>query len=491
MKKTALTLALSATMLAGVANAATFEVNLTGASAQFNMWNDAASKFLESAPANCAAGSPVKVLADATHGFAKCTNGAGDTYIIRYTSNASYDGITALKGTQDPIDASSGVNCNGGVGTILRQYANDTTANGLPLVCKPTVVGASDVNAASFAQISKGLKLGPMGNPATDLGGVTATDNVYGPAGTATTNALTVISTDPTGLTTNTNHLAVPFAFYVNKAVTWNKCSATAAANANGFCTADADCGATIGACAPQTIDNLSRLQADLLFSGQITNWRDFGGYFVQKPVVLCLRHAGSGTHSTLDNAVMKSSWGKALTQAQKNNYAANGNQQTYNNYVAGPNSTTNLPFVWFNNGTSDMKKCINGQIFDTTTVPPAAQPARADIAAVGYMDADQPSTGNYVQIKYNGVTASRQALRNGWYDFFSMQNMYFNGSDTTNYTPVAPVVTALVAFASNPANIPAAEAGFWSTKGEMRVIKANDTTFPATKVTPTLPQTP
>ena len=38
---------------------------------------------------------------DKKHGYTKCTNSAGDTYILRYTSNASYDGITALQGTAD------------------------------------------------------------------------------------------------------------------------------------------------------------------------------------------------------------------------------------------------------------------------------------------------------------------------------------------------------------------------------------------------------
>jgi hypothetical protein len=78
------------------------------------------------------------------------------------------------------------------------------------------------------------------------------------------------------------------------------------------------------------------------------------------------------------------------------------------------------------------------------------------------------------------------------------MQNMYYNTNDSTNYTPVAGVINNLITFAQNPANIPngtgfsgANESAFWATKGEMRISKANDQTYPTTKAVPTNPQTP
>jgi ABC-type phosphate transport system substrate-binding protein len=254
----------------------------------------------------------------------------------------------------------------------------------------------------------------------------------------------------------------------------------------------DADCGATAGACASQTIDNLSRLQAVLLFSGRVTNWGSFGGYFDAKPVILCLRHAGSGTHATLDNAVMKSTWGASLVSSAKNNYATNGNTQTYN--VAGLTSgtSTSLNYIWFNNGTGDMKNCLDGQIYDS--VLGANQAGRSDLGIIGYMDADQPTPAtNYVRVKFDGIDANRQAVRNGWYDYYTMQNIYYNTNDATNYTPVSSLITnatyGLIAFAQNPNNIlngigisGVNESNYWATKGELRFTKSSDTAYPTTK---------
>ena len=517
MKKTSKALMIGASLLAcaGAAQAAsTYQINVTGASAQFNFWNDMAGTWLQTGPAGCTPAQITQALTvDNKRGYAKCTNSAGDTYILRYTSNASYDGITALQGTADPDS------CNGGAGTILRKYADDTVApdgtGHIPnanVVCRATVIGASDVNAASLSQSSQGAKLGPLGKPGVDDGAITTTDYMCGPTatvnsqGTKTKVFIDANASSPNALTNNVNHLAVPFSFFVNKGVTWKKCAS--GANAGGFCQDDADCGGTAGQhtiCTSQTIDNLSRLQAVLLFSGTVTNWGQFGNYFDAKPVILCLRHAGSGTHATLDNAVMKGSWGKGLVTVAKNNYATNGSQQTYNVAGVTGGTSTALNYIWFNNGTSDLQNCLTGQIYDT--VLGANQAARADLGIVGYMDSDQPDTATYVQVKYNGVKASRQALRNGWYDFYTMQNIYYNTGDATNFSPVNSLITngstGIIAFASNPNNLVnhtnpltnVNESLFWATKGELRFTKSSDTVYPVTKsaVANTIPgaQTP
>jgi hypothetical protein len=354
------------------------------------------------------------------------------------------------------------------------------------------VVGASDVNASSLIQISKGAKLGPMGIPGTDDGAIAASDNVYGPASasglsTKTFTAIDANASSPNVLTNNANHLAVPFAPWVNKGVTWKKCAGD---SNKSFCMSDADC--TGGdTCQSTTINNLTRLQMVLLFSGKVTNWGSFGSYFDAKPVILCLRHAGSGTHSTLDNAVMKTSWGGTLVNTAKTNYSTNGNVQTYN--VAGLTSgtSTSLNYIWFNNGTPDMKTCLDGQIYDSALA--ANQAGRADLGIVGYMDADQANTADYVQVKFDGVDATRQAVRNGWYDYYTMQNIYYNASDATNFTPVSTLITnntyGLIAFAQNPANIlngigisGVNESNYWATKGELRFTKGSDTSYPVTK---------
>lgn len=512
MKKTSKALMVGASLLAlaGVANAATYELNMTGASAQFNYWNDVAHNWLESTATGapgCAVGSTVQaVTVDGKKGYAKCTNGAGDIYIVRYSANASYDGITALQGTQDPSDPTDGLKCNGGSGTILRKYADDTVAPGsggagagkIPntaILCKPSNVGFSDVNAASFSQSSKGLKLGPLGKN-TDAGYATPKDYMCGPESTRSQAGTTFVPIDanpssPFVLTNSVDHLAVPFAFFVNKGVTWKKCgtagSTVAQRNNNNFCQVNADCNTAGGeTCQPTTIDNLTRLQAILLFSGTVTNWGQFGNYFDAKPVIACLRHAGSGTAATLDHAVMKGTWGKPLVTMQKNNLVSN--HQNYDNAGLISGTSTSLNYIWFNNGAGDVKNCLDGKIYDD--VKGATQAARSDLGIVGYMDADQPDAGNYVQVKYQGVKASRQAVRNGWYDYYTMQNIYYNPSDSVNTpTAVQTLIQNLISFAANPANIIDAvgisgvnEFNYWATKGELRFTKGSDTTYPVTK---------
>src|SRR6266567_2393032 len=141
MKRTTKTLVAGAALLAcaGAAQAATYEINVTGASAQFNFWADQSKTFLKQTVAgapNCTDAQITQALtADNKKGYAKCTNTAGDTYIIRYTSNASYDGITALQGTADVDSCSNGLSgadtakCGTTAGaTICRKYADDTVS---------------------------------------------------------------------------------------------------------------------------------------------------------------------------------------------------------------------------------------------------------------------------------------------------------------------------------------------------------------------------
>jgi hypothetical protein len=497
---------------AGVAQAASYQVNVAGSSAQFSFWNATAKPFLQNTY-NCVVTSIKTALPDSKHGVAwssQCGTSGTDTYVVRYASRASYDGFASLNGTQDPDGClgfsstdsfGNAYSCGATGGTICRKYPDEATT-GTPLKCMPTILGASDVQATTLTEISKGGDLGPLTVPtATNGAEGQPTYNVYGPTGTAihAGGKLTAINADATNLSYTNQHVAVPFAFDVNNGVTWKKCGVAGATNAqlnaNNSCQTTADCNTGASeTCQSTTIDNISRLQAVLLFAGQVNNWSQFGGYYDAKPVILCFRHAGSGTHATLDNAVMKSTWGKALPTNAKDNYVANGNQQTYGNYAAGANTATNSNFIWFNSGTPDEANCLDGQIYDT--VAGHAVAGRGDLGAIGYLDADQAdsttdATKHYTQIKYNGVKASRQAIRNGWYDFFTMEATAYNPNDTVNYGNNSGMVTDLISYAANPANIPPTETGFWSTAGEMRVKKTSDTSYPALEVTPANPQTP
>jgi hypothetical protein len=84
------------------ANAADYEVNMYGASAQHKFWLNLAPDFLSSASGgDCAAVTQCDV--DSKNGVAVGTgcafNGGNDTITIRYSSKASTDGILAINDT--------------------------------------------------------------------------------------------------------------------------------------------------------------------------------------------------------------------------------------------------------------------------------------------------------------------------------------------------------------------------------------------------------
>jgi len=216
-------------------------------------------------------------------------------------------------------------------------------------------------------------------------------------------NGLTNVAADKFGVSALVPvTVVVPFGFFVNSAVTAQTCTAGLIGNyataASQCDTAPAKGDGVLGAAS--TITNISREEATLIFSQSVADWSDLGSYFTAQPVVACLRHAGSGTHAALDQTVMNSGWG--------NNIA--------NTETAGS--------IWFNQGSSDMMKCINGNSTASTN--------GSLIGAIGYADADQAIgaakiSQNVKQLKYNGFYPTRTAIRNGLYDFYTNAWLYTN----------------------------------------------------------------
>jgi ABC-type phosphate transport system substrate-binding protein len=203
-----------------------------------------------------------------------------------------------------------------------------------------------------------------------------------------------------------------------------------------------------------------------LIFSQQVSNWSDLGAYFTSQPVVACLRHAGSGDHSTLDMGIMNSSWGGVIATAET------------------PGS------VWFNQTTYDEMRCINGAT--------PATPGGSLIGAIGYADADQAvykdkngfdvaNAQNVRQLKYNGFYPTRTAIRNGLYDLYSNAWLYTNPA---NGGIINTLAAYLAHFLQNPANVPAWRANYWATQGEMKYNRNPDNSYPSFvgAATPQLP---
>ncbi|NLI81620.1 MAG: hypothetical protein GX443_08030 [Deltaproteobacteria bacterium] len=404
--------------LAGTASAAQIDINLYGASAQHLFWNDAADDFLTSK--GCTnVGRDQK---DSKNGITRGTCGS-DTVYIRYSSKASFDGVLAVKG--DSSLAGSAEKCNEGDPGVppgqagyYRKMVDETSCTGwsggqtcTALKCQRVTLGASDVAGESFVQVSAGQLFGPLG------GGFVSRS---------------FSSIDTTGLN-HYNPLVVPFGFFVNKSVKKDGAE----------------------------LDNISRMQAVQIFSGQVFYWTDFGQNFSvtgnpQADVVACLRHAGSGTHATLDFAVVRGNgWGASLPIVES---------------IGGPN-------VYFNDGSSDMMKCINGSGSWTGQ------------GAIGYADADQSlsSYTNTKALKYNGEAPTRVNIRNGLYDFWSVQWLYENPS-APNYSTTHPWISTgvdaapgwgLMEFASKAGNVPSTKALYWAAKDEMNFMKATDQNYP------------
>jgi len=395
--------------LSGAAQAASIDLNLYGASAQFLFWNAAAKPFLESR--GC---TGVQNDGDSKNGITTGTCGT-DTVTIRYSSKASYDGIFAVTGSTN----SQAVNeCGGNMYQRKMKTAYGSTATS----CKDVHLAASDVAGESFVQSSYGRLKGPLGA-----------------VGSEVTRSFSGVAT--TGLTPY-QPLVVPFGFFANKAIKVSTCeSGTFAGN---LCTEDtklADCGASVN-CTSNTISNITREQAVQIFGGQVYSWTDFGASYAvdggDNTLVACLRHAGSGTHSTLDKVIFNGSAPVAVATTEN----------------------TSGPTIYFNDGSGDEMACIN-----------------ALAGAIGYADADQANLTNTVSLKYNGIPAARNLIRNGAYDFFTNQWMYEKaGLDTAQHT----LVEALATYAADPAHLPGTKAAYWAAKAEMVFNKDNDSSYPA-----------
>jgi len=447
MKKRTAALLAGASLMAMAGSASALDINIYGASAQFTFWNNLANDYL--ATQGCTTITGPVVDSTGKHGIVSGT-GAGNCAAginLRYSSKASYDGVFAVMGS---CNGQTGCNPDpDGCGTQSRKMITSTSNTALS--CQPITIGASDVHPGSFTQSTHGLLLGPLGGAQTDrvFTGVTI----------------------PANVTAQHGGIVVPFGFFVNNSVQLKKCSSSAAANAGLQCRNDADCGNTAGACVSGNIDSISREMAVNIFNGNNAYfWSDFGDGFTVSGttqqtddyIVACLRHAGSGTHATIDYSVMNSKWGLGLvTTAQPT--------------LGGLSET-----VYFNDGSSDEMKCVNGS------------GAWNGKGAIGYSDADQlipasgqtnPYTSTYA-VNYNGFAPKRVNVRNGLYDFFTNEWLFIN---TTTYPAGSAANTQfnnLISYASDPAHITSTtlqgKADYWTSVAEMKFNKGTDQLYPA-----------
>ena len=489
-----LALAVVALMVAGNASAATHRADIFGASAQFKFFTNTLPAFLISM--GCDATDIRTINADDT---AAMTGGAGtqkrdsfaavcmgdegigdlgtgngvdakgtaiaqgDTVIVTVTSFSSYEGPRSVLGI-DPGGNAAADGCSADQRGIV-----DLTVSGLPftvgtaatpkttgltMACETVELGTTDVQAATFGQTSAGYANGPCG------GSVYETTTVGG-------------ETEPEAPRyAKYQPFVVPFAFFLN--------------------------GGVVGDGSDDIpFDNISRTMAINLYSGRVLNWNEFkadlNGNGIENesadfpagdnlPVILCLRHAGSGTAATLNAAVMK---GIGLVTNQNPSMGKTDFGGTL--YDTENPLEPNLPYIYFNRGSGEMVDCVAGSCSnygDPLGYGATAQGPASALGAIGYADADKVTgdnpegtivaegSGFIKRATYNGVAPRSATIANGQYDFFNANVVYQDTQDTAG--EVALGQELMTVFAADPAQINAVKP-YWAAQGAINFPKGND----------------
>jgi hypothetical protein len=406
--------ALFAALIAGAAvtaQAADIKVDMYGASAQRDYWKDLGQTFMTATQATGGMGCATAHKAQKTSNQVvikgdNCSIAGGDDVYITYNSVASLEGVRAAKEVA-PVVAEACATANGNAYRTVVDVTSctyptwPTVGTCTATICDDIELGTSDVEGSSFDQESHGSIYGHMGGTWQDI-------------------VLTAESI--TGLK-NYKPTVVPFAFYANN---------------------------DLGGAAPAApLNNLTRTQALNLFSGKVYDWGQLNGFgaYAGKGVQLCFRHAGSGTHATIDKAVMRGDLALVKDEAV--------------NYLAG--ILTDAYFYQSSDSSSGgMKQCIETN---------GGNGVGGDYIAIGYLDADAAATANMHQLKYQGASATDTEIANGSYDFWSAQNVYLKTADNST------VVQKMMSFAA--ANIPSAKAGIWVKANDLNVQKLSDTSIP------------
>lgn len=465
--------------LAGTAQATEYNLNIYGASAQHKFWNAAAPSFLTDVMGCTGTAQSSK---DKKNGITRGTGcdvdgvgGNDDTVYIRYSSKASYDGIRAVKGEDPSAQCPS-------EGPEFRLMVDEATCawtgpkdNSCSTKCVDVTLGASDVAGSSLKQSTSGWEDGHKDFPSGPM---------ISPSFTGF---------DTTGLA-YANPVVVPFGFYANNSVTKTRCVSPRPDSPDGIhkayphwgwqCVPDAngnsaDCigyykcpndtkkclgGVRIDLdcvdpedcpdvaladteCLAMPIDNFTRLMAILLFKNDsITNWDQFGPWYPSLDIVKCMRHAGSGTHATLDLAVMRRD---GVPHATSNPIAPG--------------------MIWHYVSSSDLLDCVE-------FYP----------GAVGYADADKlmgtDDTGNIHILKYQGVEPVREKIKNCEYNFWATQWVYWDAAEVEGLG-LTNLVNDLMTYAGDPLNLTYENIGyradFWAAQSEMSCKKDNDFAYP------------
>ena len=364
------------------------------------------------------AGDPVAI--DSGEGARALNN---ENIIIRYSTFASAEGLLAAR-EENPsgADASCGNDEQRRMADELHTIFSDFNTSPAPaggvqqLKCSNIQLGTSDIDPECFTQRTFGPPKWNQFNGSIGTLGEWFSAYTAWEGGDDTNWWERVFSTGnplpatPWAGMSKANPFVVPFAFFRNNDAT-----------------------------TPVPVDNVTKAMAQMLFTGQVLNWNKFVST-VDLPVVLCIRHAGSGTHATLDWAVVRP---QLLVQ--------NAQHPEFPDVVNGLS-----PVVLTNKGSSDNVSCSG-----------------FNLGAISYADADKltagtglvecnSSKGENCRIAYQGAAPTRANIVNCSYDFWGANVVYWQ--DDENST----LLQDLIAFAEDPANMASGHQLFWASQGEL-----------------------
>jgi len=450
MKKLMIALAVGAFVLSMAGVSLATDVNIYGASAQFNFWSAQAPSYLTSTTNGGAAcnsttlstGNYIGTNNNPTgvywHGAKYFIASAGScntsvvpdgSLTIRVTAYDSVDGLEALLGNTNLTDINA---CTGSNRAMLNNAAAGSLTN---FNCFPVILGAADVDGSSITESDSETQLdGPAGPSTTtypyDLAGAQLSTTIdlsswNGPGSAYSITYEPVDTTSSNSLFNDYHPFVLPFGIFANKAV--NSSDSTNQLQAN--------------------LTNFTTEMAQLIFSGAATDWSQFGiasgtgGACAgggKCPITPCFRQPGSGSFGLFDHAVMKTN-GEGAPLPSNDKSVAGG-------------------VGWFNFTSSDMMNCIN-------TIP----------GAIGFADADQGNSANtYGPINFNGAAPNNANVVNGAYDrFFSLEHIF---ELKTNAGNSHTVITNMVNWSYVTTNNP--RPTVWAVSNTLNWHKQTDNTY-------------
>ena len=370
--------------IAGTASAATtYDINVYGASAQFKFWNSVASDWIKSRP-GCSTDTPIQYTFDGNNKITSVTCTGGNTYNLRVSSKASFDGILALKG--DATYATVGTTAET-CSTGDTNYPGDTLAPFYRKMVDEIYLLRHYLYGAQMRQGNRGRvgccrRIFP-----SDFHGLSARQyrkydyqilhrNFYD---------------RPYFLA---KPFIVPFAFFANTQ------NATLTTALNG---------------------NITRLMAVLLFSGHIDNWNELGAGYPDQHVTLCMRHSGSGAHATLDYAVVRGGNGHGA--------------ELYLNYrislvkllmvLCWITTPASLTYTSMTQRATSLAASI---LIKAQSVMP--MPITQSLQQITLLAA----TPNVVELAYQGEYASADSIKYSHYDFWTNAWAYYHQTVTDAY---------------------------------------------------------